>query len=147
MFENIMCCRVKQSPKYTIMRCTWPAYFYIWSKCWKTRILCRMLSQTVHTMVNPFVPNPPFFFSLKTWRFQEIEKGRIWNEWLNIPKFRLISWCGNFVNCAFPQNFRTRKLGEVKVFLQRYAGTFNPDKIVHTKVNNNKNSSRILVRF
>ena len=41
-----------------------------------------------------------------------------------IPKFHLISWCGNLVerhnflcgNCAFSQNFRTRKLGEISVF-------------------------------
>ena len=51
-----------------------------------------------------------------------------------IPKFRLISWCGNFVkthsfrrvlgkssetlqkNFEFPQNFHTRKLGEISVF-------------------------------
>ena len=47
---------------------------------------------------------------------------------LKIPKFRLISWCKNFVelhgrflrnsawNCAFPQNRHTRKLGEITVF-------------------------------
>ena len=37
-----------------------------------------------------------------------------------IPKFHLISWCGNFVerhgNCVFPQNFHTRKLVEISVF-------------------------------
>ena len=45
-----------------------------------------------------------------------------------IPKFHLISWCGNFVkthsfrcpklcrNCAFPQNLNTRKLYEIFVF-------------------------------
>ena len=30
-----------------------------------------------------------------------------------IPKFHLISWCGN---CAFKQNFNTRKLGKTTVF-------------------------------
>ena len=44
-----------------------------------------------------------------------------------IPKFHLISWCGNFVestvirsklcgNCAFPWNFHTKKLGQIRVF-------------------------------
>ena len=50
-----------------------------------------------------------------------------------IPKFHLIAWCGNFEerysfrivlairpklswNCAFPQNFHTRKLDEISVF-------------------------------
>ena len=53
-----------------------------------------------------------------------------------MPKFHLISWCGIFCkyavsaefqancqkfcrNCAFPQNFYTKKQGEVTVF---YAG-------------------------
>ena len=37
-----------------------------------------------------------------------------------IPKFHLNFWCGFFANhpklvgnCAFPQNFNTRKLGEI----------------------------------
>ena len=30
-----------------------------------------------------------------------------------IPKFHLISWFGD---CAFPQNFNTRKLGEISLF-------------------------------
>ena len=30
-----------------------------------------------------------------------------------MPYFHLISWCRNF---AFAQNFRTRKLGEIKAF-------------------------------
>ena len=50
-----------------------------------------------------------------------------------IPQFHPISWRGNFVekhsgktqairpklcgNCAFPQNFHTRKLGEITVLL------------------------------
>ena len=40
--------------------------------------------------LNPFVPNAPFFYSLKTsenpkvfWCFQGVEKGCIGNEWLN----------------------------------------------------------------
>ena len=50
-----------------------------------------------------------------------------------VPQFHLIPWCGNFVerrsfrivsgdspktmrNCAFPQHFHTRKLGEITVF-------------------------------
>ena len=45
-----------------------------------------------------------------------------------IPQFHLIRWCGDFVerhrriwpklcgNCAFSQNFCTRKLGEISVF-------------------------------
>ena len=35
-----------------------------------------------------------------------------------IPYFHLISWSENFVerNCAFPQNFNTKKLGEIMVF-------------------------------
>ena len=43
-----------------------------------------------------------------------------------LPLFHLISWCWNFVerhifrivsgNCAFPQIFHTRKLGEITVF-------------------------------
>ena len=39
---------------------------------------------------NPFVPNAPFFYPLKTseyrkvfWRFQGVEKGCIGNEWVN----------------------------------------------------------------
>ena len=36
------------------------------------------------------------------------------------PKCHLISWCRNFVETlrkhAFPQNFHTRKLGEITVF-------------------------------
>ena len=40
-----------------------------------------------------------------------------------MPKFHLISCSGNFAigpklcgNCAFPQNFHTKKVGEITVF-------------------------------
>ena len=33
-----------------------------------------------------------------------------------IPKFYLISWYRNFVETHFPQNFSTRRLGEIPVF-------------------------------
>ena len=47
-------------------------------------------------------------------------------QWLRkMPKFYLISWCENFVETAkfpkvfaFPQNFHTRKLGEISVILR-----------------------------
>ena len=42
-------------------------------------------------LINPFVPNAPFLFPLKTsenrkffWCFQEVEKGCIGNKWVNI---------------------------------------------------------------
>ena len=59
-----------------------------------------------------------------------------------IPKFHLISWCGNFVethsfrrvlgdshqelygNCAFPHYYHTRKLGKIMVFYAVYGGYF-----------------------
>ena len=54
--------------------------------------------------------------------------------WRKIPRFHLISWCGNFgephtflsENCAFLQNFHTRKLCENFVFCTVYQGGNNP---------------------
>ena len=55
-----------------------------------------------------------------------------------IPQFRQISWCGNFMerqfrqspklcgNCAFPQNFHTKKLGEITVFFAADVAFANP---------------------
>ena len=45
----------------------------------------------------------------------------LWSKFLHnplrkIPQSHLISWCGNFVDCSFPQNFHTRKLGLITVF-------------------------------
>ena len=51
-----------------------------------------------------------------------------------ITQFHLIPWCGNFVktqipynfskNCAFPQNFHTRKLCETTVFYAVHFAAF-----------------------
>ena len=75
-----------------------------------------------------------------------------------MPQFHLISWCGNFVerhsfhklcrncsklcgNCDFPQNFLTRKLGEITVFYAdpflRYVNQFRGDFLIF-KCNSDK---------
>ena len=36
-----------------------------------------------HLFLNPFIPNVPFFYPLKTY-FQEVKKECIGNEWVNI---------------------------------------------------------------
>ena len=47
--------------------------------------------------INPFVPNAPFTYPLKTsenlqvfWYFQGVEKGRIRNKWFNITSVKLV---------------------------------------------------------
>ena len=55
-----------------------------------------------------------------------------------IPQFHQISWCGNFMErhsfgkvrnyaeTAFPQNFHTKKLGEITVFFAADVAFANP---------------------
>ena len=40
------------------------------------------IMETQLNLINPFVPNAPFLYPLKTC-FQWVEKGRIRNEWVN----------------------------------------------------------------
>ena len=49
----------------------------------------QVTSNKYYNWVNPFVPNPPFLYPLKTsenrkvfWCFQGVEKGCIGNEWV-----------------------------------------------------------------
>ena len=61
-----------------------------------------------------------------------------------MPKFRLISWYGNFAqfqtnhsklcgNCAFLQNFHTRKLGEITVICVVHSAFSLPNAaVIHT---------------
>ena len=67
-----------------------------------------------------------------------------------IPKFYLISWCGNFVeshgffweNCAFPQNFHTQKLGKILVFCAVYLGENSPIPPLFAAMKTNNSMSR-----
>ena len=71
-------------------------------------------------------PPSSFFCPYKYHFFIEyiIRNISLWSlqHFIKVPKFPLISWCGNFVerhsfgNCTFPQNFDNRKLGEISVF-------------------------------
>ena len=52
----------------------------------------RVLNTPQYFLVNPFVPNAPFLYPLKTsenrkifWCFQGMEKGGIGKEWANNP--------------------------------------------------------------
>ena len=57
-----------------------------------------------------------------------------------IPWLHLISWCWNFVpklcgNCAFPQIFHTRKLGEITVFYAVNVSILYSEHTLHKKWN------------
>ena len=43
-----------------------------------------LIIERTHKRINPFVPNAPFFYPLKTTRgFQGVEKACMGNEWVN----------------------------------------------------------------
>ena len=55
----------------------------------KTVRLACFIKANMKKEINPFVPSAPFLYPLKTsenltvfWCFQEVEKGRIGNEWV-----------------------------------------------------------------
>ena len=78
-----------------------------------------------------------------------------------IPKFHLIFWCGNFLeshsfrsvsgescgNCAFQQNFHTRKLGEISVFQAVLSYVEQVENMILQKMNASYVFSNILKIF
>ena len=60
--------------------------------------------------------------------------GRVKNRTLRkIPRFHLISYCGN---CASPQNFHTRKLGEILVFYTVKTKTLSGCNVIEQNIFN-----------
>ena len=68
-----------------------------------------------------------------------------------IPKFHLISWCGNVYhpklcgNCSFPQNFHTKKSDEISVRMQQILSyQYHQTESHHTV---NSRLSRFLIKL
>ena len=71
----INCCEMKER------RWSVGLQFIKWESLYFYKFLSFILLRRVMSTINPFVPNAPFLYPLKT--FQGVEKGCIGNEWVN----------------------------------------------------------------
>ena len=99
-----------------------------------------------YLFVNPFVPNAPFLYPLKTsenrkvfWCFQGVEKGCIENEWV---KANFFSWRSSFLSSFFVLEWRK----VAKLFLQFWCVHYFSLLSITSTLNNFTNKNQEIMK-